>query len=95
MTTSGKLEQTNGVSSDPVLASAKSNTLQSDDRLATSAANQECNHQMDIPEEPLNNQPNKEHIQIKQLQDRIEKLEEQFIQHQAQIKILEDKVVSK
>ncbi len=53
MTTSGKLEQTNGVSSDPVLASAKSNTLQSDDRLATSASSQKFNYQMDTPEEKV------------------------------------------
>ncbi|CAF1428169.1 unnamed protein product [Rotaria sordida] len=52
------------------------------------------NHRLTILEELINNQINKENVQIKQLQDKIEILEEELKQHKIQIKHLEDQVMN-
>ncbi|CAF0923881.1 unnamed protein product [Rotaria sordida] len=52
------------------------------------------NHRLTILEELINNQINKENVQIKQLQDKIEILEEELQQHKIQIKHLEDQVMN-
>jgi TolA-binding protein len=86
---------TNAISNDLASANPRSNTPPIDNRLATNSDNQELNRRMKTLEELLNNRLNQENNQIKQLQDKIEKLEAQAIQHQMQIQHLEEKVMSK
>ncbi len=95
MTSRGNFKHTNDHSSGALLAPAESNTSQNDNHLETSNENQRLNHRMDTLEKLVNNQLDKENILIKQLQDKIKKLEEQATQHETQIKLLEDKAMSK
>lgn len=93
MTSRRNFKHTNGHSSDALLAPAECNISQID--LETSNENQRLNHRMDTLEKLVNNRLDQENIQIKQLQEKIKKLEEQATQHETQIKLLEDKAMSK
>ncbi len=87
---SGNMASGNAVSTD-----AKSNIQQVNNSLETSAGNEELNHPVIILEESLTAQQDKENVQIKQLQNKIEELEKQVTQYKIQIKDLEDKVLCK
>ncbi len=78
----------NEVPGDTGSVTAKSNGQQTDNSCTTSAANKELDHPVVILKEPLNAQENKENVQIKQLQDKIEELEKRM-------KDLEEKVIRK
>ncbi len=91
MASSRNLKPTNALSNGPVLTYAKSNVSQTDNRLSTISDNEALNHRMTILEELLRN----ENGQIKQLHDKIEKLEEQATLHRSQIQNLEEKIKSK
>jgi CII-binding regulator of phage lambda lysogenization HflD len=96
MASSGNRKHKNKKSSNAGSASAQSNVSQIDDSLATSTENQELNDRIkNILEELLKDRLNKENNQITELQNKIDKLEEQATQHEIKIKILEDKVMSK
>jgi predicted RNase H-like nuclease (RuvC/YqgF family) len=69
-----------------VIPDAKSNDQQTNNCCATGAENKEFDHPV---------VENKENVQIKQLQDKIEELEKEITQYKIQIKNLEDKVMRK
>ena len=95
MASNGNSKQTNNVWNNPIPASVKSNNLQINNHSATRPGNQSPNHQTNVPKESQDNPANKENIQMRDLQDKIAKMEEEVVQYKKQIKDLENKVMSK
>jgi hypothetical protein len=97
MASSKNLQLANALRSDSVGGNTPSNISQADNHSVTNTGNQELNHRIKILEDLLNERLNKENIENienKQLRNKVEKLEEQVVQHTIQIKHLEDKLKS-
>ena len=73
----------------------KSSTPQTSDRSVTSAENREFDRRVKVLEDLVHALQDKENVQIKELENKVEKLEEQNIQQKIQIKQLENKVMCK
>ena len=95
MANNGNSKKTNNVWNNPIPASVKSNKSQVNNHSASRTENQRSDHQINVSKELQNNPANKENIQVKHLQDKIAKLEEEAVQYKKQIKALADKVMSK